>query len=45
MKESQYIEGHVREGKVVPVTSVGRKIAYMWAEDAERQGIIPVETK
>jgi hypothetical protein len=39
------LDRRVRAGKVVPVTSVGRKVAYMWAEDAERLGITSVETK
>jgi hypothetical protein len=39
------LDRRVQAGSVIPVCSVGRKIAYMWAEDAKRLGIIPVEVE
>jgi hypothetical protein len=38
------LDRRVQAGSVIPVTSVGRRIAYMWAEDAKRLGITPIET-
>jgi hypothetical protein len=39
------LDRRVRAGSVIPVHSVGRKIAYMWTEDAQQQEIAPVEAE
>jgi hypothetical protein len=38
------LDRRVQAGTVVPVLSTKKRLAYMWAEDAQRQGITPVET-
>jgi hypothetical protein len=37
------LDRRVQAGSVIPVRSVGRKVAYMWTEDAQRQEVPPVE--
>jgi hypothetical protein len=39
------LDRRVRAGSVIPVRSVGRRMAYMWAMDAQRQEVPPVEAE